>query len=444
MGNKETRVAVQGVGKKYCRDLKRSLWYGVADLAREYACLCRRDAAQLRKAEFWALRDVSFRVAPGECAALIGPNGAGKSTLLKLLGGLIKPDEGRIALSGRVGALIEVGTGFHPVLNGRENVYAAAALLGLTKREVDRRMDEIVEFSEIGDAIEAPVQSYSSGMRVRLGFAVAAHLNPEILLIDEVLAVGDIGFRMKCYKHIHRLLDGGTSIIVVSHGVNHLARVTDRAVLLAGGRCVFDGPLGEGISRYHHLLPPGAKEHRQPHGDAPRIAACRLLDSGGEPASEFQTGETLVAEIRLECRRPLRGARLKVQIESPAAGILGTFGTPHAGFRFELRPPGTRLRLTLPDLPLLVGGYHLNLALAGPDITEKYHRLAPAASFSVVGPKLRPFGFGRGGIFRFRHHWQQIEPGADARCASSSVRSANRAGGEEKLRLRIPSTSQRP
>ncbi len=177
------------MSKKFCRSLKRSLWYGAADMAREVAGAGTRHD-RLRKDEFWAVDDVSFELRRGECLGLVGRNGAGKTTLLKVLNGLIKPDSGSIALQGKVGALIALGAGFNPILTGRENIYINGSILGLTKREIHDKMEEIIDFAEIRDFVDSPVQCYSSGMNVRLGFAVAASMNPDILVVDEVLAVG--------------------------------------------------------------------------------------------------------------------------------------------------------------------------------------------------------------------------------------------------------------
>src|SRR5918996_2957057 len=210
-------VEVEQVSKKFCRRLRHSLWYGLTDLAAELTGRNGKKDLQLRHAEFLAVDDVSFELRPGECVGLIGHNGAGKSTLLKMLNGLIRPDKGRITMRGRVGALIELGAGFSPILTGRENIYINGAVLGFSKKEIDAKFDEIVEFAELHDAINAPVQTYSSGMYVRLAFAVAAQLNPDILLVDEVLAVGDTEFRVKCMNRVWNLLKSGAGVILVSH-----------------------------------------------------------------------------------------------------------------------------------------------------------------------------------------------------------------------------------
>ena len=204
--NNEYLIEVEGVSKKFCKSLKKSLLYGLKDIIVSFFGY-KQDRSKLRKDEFWAVKNASFKLRRGECLGLIGHNGAGKSTLLKMLNGLIRPDEGRITMRGKVGALIELGAGFDPILTGRENVYINGQILGFSKNEIDDKYDAIVEYSELGEFMEMPVQNYSSGMKVRLGFAVAAQMEPDILLIDEVLAVGDMGFVLKCLSTIDNLLE---------------------------------------------------------------------------------------------------------------------------------------------------------------------------------------------------------------------------------------------
>jgi lipopolysaccharide transport system ATP-binding protein len=227
-------VKVEGVSKKYCRDLRKSLWYGMKDLSGELLGQS-QDRDELRHEEFWAVKDVSFELKRGECLGLIGRNGAGKSTLLKMLNGLIKPDKGRIEMRGRVGALISLGAGFNPILTGRENIFVNGSILGMSRTEIADRFDEIVEFSEIDEFIEAPVQTYSSGMTVRLGFAVAAVLiQPDVLLLDEVLAVGDMGFTIKCLNKV-RTLTAGSAVIFVSHNMQFVSRFCSSIIVIQKG-----------------------------------------------------------------------------------------------------------------------------------------------------------------------------------------------------------------
>lgn len=245
----DTLIKVEGLSKKFCTNLNQSLLYGLSDMASAF--FLKSQNKNLRKNEFWALRDINFEVKRGECLGLIGHNGAGKSTLLKLLNGLIQPDEGKIEINGRVGALIELGAGFSPFLSGRENVYINGSILGLSKSEIDNKYNEIVEFAELGDFMGMPIQNYSSGMKVRLGFAIAAQVNPDILLIDEVLAVGDMGFTLKCFNQMDKLLKN-TAIILVSHSIPQVARMATKLCLLEKGSSKFIGDnVSEGINLYY-------------------------------------------------------------------------------------------------------------------------------------------------------------------------------------------------
>lgn len=223
-------INVEHVSKKYCKSLKRSMLYGVQDIGRNMIGLGSHPD-RLRRNEFWAVDDVSFEVRRGETLGIIGPNGAGKTTLLKMLNGIFWPDKGKISVRGRVGALIEIGAGFHPLLTGRENIYINAAILGISKKEVDKKFNDIVQFAEIGDFIDSPVKFYSSGMFVRLGFAVAVYCDPDILLVDEILAVGDIDFQNKCLTKISEIQEKA-SIIIISHNMNTIKLMCDRCLFL--------------------------------------------------------------------------------------------------------------------------------------------------------------------------------------------------------------------
>jgi lipopolysaccharide transport system ATP-binding protein len=235
MSESETLVEVKCLSKKFCRRLKRSLWYGIRDIGAELMG-SKRSRVKLRKEEFWALKDVSFEIKQGELVGLIGANGAGKTTLLKLLSGLIKPDEGEITVRGKIQALIALGAGFNPILTARENIYINGAVLGFSKKEMDKLIEEIMDFAEIGEFIDMPVQSYSSGMQVRLGFGVAVNLKPDILIVDEVLAVGDASFRRKARNKMMELLHSGISVLFVSHNMALVSSLTSRCIYLDKGR----------------------------------------------------------------------------------------------------------------------------------------------------------------------------------------------------------------
>jgi lipopolysaccharide transport system ATP-binding protein len=249
ISDKETLVEVTGLSKKFCKDLKTSLWYGVKDLISGYSG--NTEQRQLRPKEFWAVKDISFTLKRGECLGLIGHNGAGKSTLLKILNGLINPDAGKVVMHGRIGALIELGAGFNPILSGRENIYNNGAILGFSRKEINKKIQAIIDFSEIEEFIDMPVQNYSSGMKVRLGFAIAAQMEPDVLIIDEVLAVGDLGFVLKCFKTIDTILPN-TAIIFVSHSMPMVSRICSQIILMDKGQAKFQGEeVSKGIDLYY-------------------------------------------------------------------------------------------------------------------------------------------------------------------------------------------------
>lgn len=251
----ETVIKAKHVSKKYCRSLKHTMQYGIQDIVRNAAGLTSH-SDRLRDGEFWALDDISFEVKMGASLNIIGANGSGKSTLLKLINGIFFPDRGRIEIRGRVGALIEVGAGFHPMLTGRENVYVNGAVLGMGKKEIDRKFDEIVDFAGVADFIDTPVKHYSSGMYVRLGFAVAVHCDPDILLIDEVLAVGDIRFQIKCMDKLRKLKENGTSILLVTHTNPNFG---DHGILLENGREKMKGTMLDVWNFYERSMTEGVK-----------------------------------------------------------------------------------------------------------------------------------------------------------------------------------------
>jgi lipopolysaccharide transport system ATP-binding protein len=244
----EVLIKAEGVSKKFAKDLKKSLYYGVLDLING---VVRRDLKRkLRKDEFWAVKDLSFEVKRGECLGLIGHNGAGKSTLLKMLNGLISPDEGTITIKGKIGALIELGAGFNPILTGRENIYNNAAIIGFSKEEIDQNLNHIIAFSELEEFIDMPVKNYSSGMKVRLGFAIASQMEPDVLIIDEVLAVGDLGFRVKCMNRINEMLKN-TAVIFVSHAMSQVTSICNKAMLMEHGKNEFYGnDVGLAVEKY--------------------------------------------------------------------------------------------------------------------------------------------------------------------------------------------------
>jgi lipopolysaccharide transport system ATP-binding protein len=246
----ETLIKVEGLYKKFCTSLKRSMLYGTYDAVRDMAGIS-YNATQLRKMEFWALQDINFELKSGEILGLVGKNGSGKTTLLRLINGIFPPDKGRITVNGSIGSLIALGAGFHPYMSGRENIYLNGAILGMTKSEITKKLDSIIDFADISEFIDAPVSTYSSGMTVRLGFSIAIHSVPEILLVDEVLAVGDFNFQYKCFEKIKELKRNGTAIIFVSHSENSIKAVCTDGVLLDKGKVLLHANIDTILDEYN-------------------------------------------------------------------------------------------------------------------------------------------------------------------------------------------------
>src|SRR5205823_2302502 len=253
--------------------------------------------------DFWALRDVSAAIEPGEAVGLIGRNGSGKTALLRLIAGIIKPTSGSVAAAGRIGSLLELGAGFHPEFTGRENVYLNGSILGLKRTFIRERMDEIVAFAELEGAIDRPVRTYSSGMHMRLGFAIAAHIEADVLLLDEVFAVGDEAFQRKCFGKIFEFKQRGGTIVFVSHDAGAVERLCDRAVLLSDGRVAFDGPTHEAVVAYRRMLAgerdpeeraAGLKEWG---GEVARVERVRLLGPDGDERSQLLAGEAFAIAL---------------------------------------------------------------------------------------------------------------------------------------------------
>jgi lipopolysaccharide transport system ATP-binding protein len=359
-----TLVRVEGASKKFCRSLKRSLWYGLQDIVAELnprrgeGTTAAGPNPRLRPMEFWAVDDVSFTLRRGECLGLIGRNGAGKTTLLKMLNGLIRPDHGRIEMRGRVGALIALGAGFNPILTGRENIYVNSSVLGLGKREIDAKIEEIIDFADIGDFIDAPVQSYSSGMQVRLGFAVATALDPDVLILDEVLAVGDAAFRAKCYSRIGKLRERA-AVIFVSHSMEHVTRICSSAMCLDGGRVLHYGDVAEAVRVYSELNTPDSGEDR---GFLSLESDLQSATVRFEPQA-LRSGETTTIEVRCVGKRRIAPSRLNVIFYAEDGSMIAEYDS-----REPLQPErsGDRVctfRRTLGPIDLLQGRYRIGVNL---------------------------------------------------------------------------------
>lgn len=355
----DTLIKVEGVSKKFCRSLKKSLWYGMQDLGSELLGRRHGGNGELRPDEFWAVKDVSFELKRGECLGLIGHNGAGKTSLLRMLSGLIKPDLGRVEMHGRVGALIALGAGFNPILTGRENIYVNASVLGLRKRETDAKIDEIIDFAEIGEFIDSPVQNYSSGMAVRLGFAISTALKPDILLLDEILAVGDAAFRFKCHRRINEVLKHA-AVIFVSHDMAHVSRICDHALVLDRGKARFHGGTAEGVEIYRGINEDGAQTEECFLTITPPIESfdARLHKT------EIVVGEALSADIEVTSSVVVGGVSLRINVFNLSGAYAADCVVDSADFGLLVDSGLNRWRVDLDSIPLRSGRYQVSFSLA--------------------------------------------------------------------------------
>ena len=407
----ETLVLAENTSKKFCRDLKRSLRYGVQDLASEL--LGRRNAhSALRESEFWAIKDVSFELKRGEALGLIGPNGAGKTTLLRMLNGLIKPDKGRITMRGRVGALIQLGAGFNPILTGRENIYINAAVLGISKKEIDRKLDGIIDFADIGDFIDAPVRSYSSGMNVRLGFSVAIKLRPDIMLIDEILAVGDLNFRNKCLEAIQEIRDSGVGFVFVSHNLGMVNVLCDRAIYLRSGQVMSYGSTEEVIWAYTSDLTlhkhEGSNYYHQPGTeDFLHVHNLLFLDAAGHPIQEIVSRQALIVRIEFEAFQYLKEPLFHFMLRPfDQQFIVASFNQQLFDTRPSFKPGYHKVDIRIPKFSLQPGRYVLRLTVNGDKILNKYGRVENLATLNV-GPRPNQFDVTHGsGYIELESIWQ--------------------------------------
>jgi lipopolysaccharide transport system ATP-binding protein len=344
-------IAASGIGKRY--------QLGSGDLAVNFRTMAETIASWARThapsppRTFWALRDVGFSIAAGEMVGIIGQNGAGKSTLLKVLSRITEPTEGEVTIRGRVGSLLEVGTGFHWELTGRENVYLNGAILGMRRAEVARKFDEIVAFSGVEAFLDTPVKHYSSGMYMRLAFAVAAHLEPDILIVDEVLAVGDAAFQKKCLGKMGDVAKDGRTVLFVSHNLGAIRSLCTRGLVLEAGRVQFDGTSDEAIARYLALSAAGGASDGR-IGFEPGLAfdglvlhGVRIVDSTGGVRALYDATEPIRVEVDYELRVGLRAVRTVLALATQE-GDLAFQSTDHSTLEVEQPPGRYRVSCTLP------------------------------------------------------------------------------------------------
>jgi homopolymeric O-antigen transport system ATP-binding protein len=389
-------ISIENLGKRYIIGHRRADGDGMRHaidgaLRSPIGWLRSHRQRKLRSSDFWALKDLSFQIQQGEVVGIIGRNGAGKSTLLKLLSRITIPTEGRIRITGRIASLLEVGTGFHQELTGRENIYLNGAILGMTRAEIRRKFDEIVDFSEIEEFLDTPVKRYSSGMYVRLAFAVAAHLEPDILIVDEVLAVGDALFQAKCLGKMGNFAQSGRTVLFVSHNMDAVRNLCQRAVWLKDGRLHKDGRADDVIGAYFDNVSDEPSSPRTNPDYGLIIQKVVLRNDRGENCSQFYPGEDLIVEISYDARKHLDRPYVVLAVQ----GINGSCFTANMcidGYRPEALFGAGKITCRFKSLPLFPQSYSVRMSIRtknGSDMISNYQEVA---YFRVVGD-LREYGF---------------------------------------------------
>jgi len=318
--------------------------------------------------EFWALRDVSFGVPRGQALGIIGHNGAGKTTILKLLFNITTPTEGRIVINGRLSALLEISSGFHPELTGRENIYLNGSLLGMERKEISRHLDSIIDFAEVRPFIDVPVKRYSLGMHLRLGFSIAAHLDPDILLLDEILTVGDAPFQAKCIERITSLKQAGKTIVFVSHNLSAVESLCDRVLLVHHGRVIMDGDPREVIAEYERVistLPMASSSRLITVSDSPpaKIESIQLTNAAGRRTTIFATGDSVRATVEFTVHQPFPDAVVELYFYSMFGTLHSHFTTESSAEVLDLQPGRYAVEFYCPELGLEVASFNVEVSL---------------------------------------------------------------------------------
>jgi ABC-type polysaccharide/polyol phosphate transport system ATPase subunit len=362
-----------------------------------------------RTEEIWALKNVSFDVEPGASIGFIGRNGSGKTTLLRLIAGIFSPTEGRLEVGGSVGSLLELGAGFHPDFTGRENIFLSGSIYGLKRRYVRERLDDIVSFAELERFIDLPVRTYSSGMHMRLGFAIAVHVDADILLLDEVFAVGDEAFQRKCIGKILAFKERGGTVCFVSHSAPAVERLCERAVLLSHGEVEYDGSASDAIKLYHKQLAleespeeMGAGLREWGSGEV-RVEGLELVGADGQQSARFLSGQPVVIRLRLVGERAVPPPMLSIEVRDPSGSLLGASQRDLGELGWDGTPGIRELRFALERLPLGEGEFQLSVALTDASGTRRYHRVDGAERFEV-----EPSDHARGAV-RLEGEWTMAD-----------------------------------
>ena len=371
-------VELEGVGKRYTK------YDDVPTLIGRALRVRASRGPKGGRSQLWAVRHVDLHVERGQTLGILGRNGSGKSTLLSMMAGVTSPTEGVVRVRGRVAPLIAVGVGFHPELTGRENIYVNGTILGLTVAQINDRLEQIIDFAEIPEFIDTPVKFYSSGMFVRLGFAVAAAADPDLLLVDEILAVGDLAFQVKCYLRLRELQEQGTTIITVSHNLTVIRHLCSRVLVMDSGVPRFLGDTAEGVSLYHQMLsfPSEANNGASAEGDL-EVSPLRTLTEGGEPSANFAVGETIVVEFDVRARHEMDGA-LGVSVSSDSGVLVYSDSTYADGSVCLPSEPG---RCQIRFIAALASGSYTVQAMVqwGPLKRDNPYLMTPPAAFYVSG-----------------------------------------------------------
>jgi ABC-2 type transport system ATP-binding protein len=335
--------------------------------------------------EFWALRDVSIEVPEGSTLGLIGPNGSGKTTLLKIVAGILRPTEGVVTARGRIAALLALGAGFHPELTGRENVYLNASILGLSREETSRRFDDIVSFAELEDFIDTQVKFYSSGMYVRLGFAVAVNVDPSILLVDEVLAVGDEAFQRKCLDKVRTFQAEGRTIVFVTHAVDQVLSVCDRAVMLSHGRVQIQGDPAEVVREFRLVMARKDVAYGWDRGTKEiEIVSADIFAADGTTPEAFGPGDTVVVQMDLKATTPIDDPVVSIAVHDQGNRFVFGTNTDWQAVYFHRFEGKQRVQFVLKSIPFVEGRFYVTLGVHARDSSRVYHMLEQQHSFAVV------------------------------------------------------------
>lgn len=418
--NAELVLKTEHLSKKFCRNMRQGIYYGAQDILRSLIGI-KSHKTQLRQHEFWALQDINFELKRGEALGVLGVNGSGKSTLLRVLAGIYPPNSGQATIRGRLGALIALGAGFQTLMTGRENIFLNGTIIGMSRREIEQKFDEIVQFADIGEFLDAPVKTYSSGMLVRLGFAIAIHAHPDLLLVDEVLAVGDVAFQKKCYEKVLQLLERGTTILFVSHDVASVERLCTKALLLNEGKQMFLGSTREGIQKYFQQIM--QTQIRHSNRDAVmgiggvEMTNIHVYQEGKEKINrEIEFGKNIVFEFAYRfLTKKTEKCQVRIRLKTLEGRDVQKMFFHEESFVdrqiypnekiLELLQEGT-IRFTLKNPKLFPQVFNVDIGIAYMKKNIHLCAYANAAQFTVTVPNDKYFEYGHATITEFDYETQ--------------------------------------